>query len=153
MAVVVGGESVEARDEKAADLLTRGFATAQETGPMIGQLTRATTGAPNVAVNMTDQLCSKKGRAAKAKKWKEHQAAMKAGKAEMPIYSAKLSRPRNLVLIQLGGAEGPVPEAVVAAQAATEAQAYADVPIPTWRPDMPVPGLRTTEQGDTAAVQ
>ena len=139
MAVVVGGESVEARDEKAADLLSRGFATAPDTGPMIGQLTRATTGAPNEPINMTDQLCSKKGRAAKAKKWKEYQAAIKAGKAEMPIYSAKLTRPRNLVQIQLGGAEGPVPEAVAAAQAA-DAQAYADVPIPTWRPDMPVPG-------------
>jgi D-alanyl-D-alanine carboxypeptidase len=152
LAVVVGGESVEARDEKAAELLSRGFTAAPDTGPMIGQLAQVTTGAPNMPVNMTDQLCSKKGRAAKAKKWKEHQAAIKAGKAEMPIYSAKLSRPRNLVPIKLGGAEGPVPAAVAAAQAA-DAHAYADVPIPTWRPDMPVPALRTADQGDTAAVQ
>ncbi len=147
MAVVVGGKSVDARDEKAAEMLSRGFGSAPGTGPMLGELMRTTPGA-NVPVNMVQKLCSKEARAARNKKWKELQAAIKAGKVKLvePIYSADLPRPRKLVPIQLGGAEGPVPGVVA------EAQAYADVPIPTWRPDLPLPGLRTAEQGDAAAV-
>lgn len=147
MAIVVGGETIEARDEKAAYLLSRGFASAPGTGPTIGELKRTATGA-NVPVNMTQQLCSKEARAARAKKYKELVAAVKAGKAVMPapIYSADLPRPRRLVPVQLGGAEGPKSRAMAAAEI------YADVPIPVWRPDLPVPGLRTAEQGDAAAV-
>ncbi|MDQ6432611.1 D-alanyl-D-alanine carboxypeptidase family protein [Mesorhizobium sp. LHD-90] len=142
MAIVVGGETVEARDEKAAELLSRGFASAPGAGPTIAELKRTETGA-NVPVNMFEQLCSKEVRAARAKKYKELVAAVKAGKAVMPqpIYSADLSRPRRLVPIQLGGAQGPAAKAMASAEAA-------DVPIPTWRPDMPVPGLRTAQQGD-----
>ncbi len=145
MAVVVGGESVAERDEEAAELLSRGFASAPGTGPMLAELKPA-AGGPNVPVNMFDRLCSKEARAAKAKKFKELQAAIKAGKAVAtePVYSAELPRERRLVPVRLGGAQGPVPKAV--------ASAYADVPIPTWRPDMPVPGLRTTEQGDASTA-
>jgi D-alanyl-D-alanine carboxypeptidase len=145
MAIVVGGETIEARDEEAADLLSRGFASAPGTGPTIGELKRTATG-PNVPADMTKQLCSKEARAARAKKYKALVAAVKAGKAVMPapIYSADLPRPRRLVPIQLGGAQGP------AAKAMAVAEEVAGVPIPTWRPDMPVPGLRTVEQGDAS---
>ncbi|PSJ53173.1 D-alanyl-D-alanine carboxypeptidase family protein [Kumtagia ephedrae] len=148
MAIVVGGESVEARDEKAADLLSRGFAAAPGSGPSLAEL-RPASAARNLPVNMYDQLCSKEVRAARAKKDKELREAIKAGRAvrTVPIYSAELPRPRRLVSVRLGGAQGPVPKAVA------EAQAYADVPIPTWRPDMPVPGLRTAEQGDGATIR
>ncbi len=148
MAVVVGGESVDARDVKAAELLSRGFASAPGTGPLLQQLTPTSKGA-NIPVNMTQALCSKQARAARAKKWKDQKAAIKAGRATPveAIYSLALSRPRKLIPIQLGGAEGPIPSVV------TQAQAFADVPLPTWRPDLPVPSLRTAEQGDAASVQ
>ena len=144
MAIVVGGETIEARDEKAADLLSRGFASAPGTGPTIAELKRIDTGL-NEPVKMFDKLCSKQARAARDKKYKALVAAVKAGKAVMPqpIYSADLPRPRKLVTVQLGGTLGPAAKAMATAEAA-------DVPIPTWRPDMPVPGLRTAEQGDAS---
>jgi D-alanyl-D-alanine carboxypeptidase len=145
LAVVVGGESVDARDEKAAEMLSRGFASAPGSGPQLSQLKPASA-RPNGPTSMYDELCTKKGRAAKLKKAKELQAAIKAGRAAEPVpFLAELQRSRRLVSVKLGGAQGPVPAA------AQQMQAEADVPIPTWRPDLPPPVLKTAEQGDTAA--
>jgi D-alanyl-D-alanine carboxypeptidase len=146
LAVVLGGESVDARDEKAAAMLSRGFASAPGSGPALGELKRSSPG-PNMPTNMFDALCSKQANAAKAKKAKELKAAIKAGRAVDTVspLRAELPRERRLVTVKLGGAQGPVPSAV------QQMQAQADVPIPTWRPDMPPPIFKTAEQGDAAA--
>ncbi len=147
MAIVLGGESVASRDEKAAGMLVRGFATTPAQSPQIGSLAWTASG-PNQPVDMTRQLCSKAARAAAAKKWKEEQAAIKAGLKPAPaaIYLSELNRPRKLVAVGLGGADGPPSKALEAANV------YADVPVPEWRPDLPPPFARPTEQGDAAAA-
>lgn len=142
LAVVVGGTSVDARDEEAAAMLARGFASSPGTGPEIKDLLRTATG-PNEPANMFDQLCSKEARARKEKEWKELQAAIKEGRKQAFV-SAYISEPpsrRNLVSVRLGGATGPAPKSVD--------PAYADVPIPTWRPDLPPPVFA---QGAAAAA-
>jgi D-alanyl-D-alanine carboxypeptidase len=146
LAVVLGGESVAARDAKSAAMLSRGFASAPGSGPALGELKRTSPGS-NMPTNMFDELCSKEARAARAKKAKELQAAIKAGRAAPPVpaLSEELPRKRRLVTVKLGGAQGPVPASV------QRIQAQADVPIPTWRPDMPPPIVKTSEQGDAAA--
>lgn len=146
-AIVVGADSVETRDEKAADMLLRGFATLPNGGPMLADLKASRT--PEQPVDMTETLCSKEVRAARAKKAKELAKAIKAGTAvapPTPIYLTELPRPRLLVPVGLGGATGP------ASKAMPEAQAYADVPIPTWRPDRPAPDLKQVDEGDSAAA-
>jgi len=142
LAVVLGGESVEARDEEAAAMLARGFASSPATGPLITELPRTSTGAIE-PTNMYDKLCSKEARDKKEKEWKELQAAIKEGRKQ-GFVSAYLSEPpkkRNLVSVRLGGASGPAPKAATSE--------YADVPIPTWRPDLPPP---VVAQGDSAAA-
>ncbi len=132
LAVVVGGTSVDARDEQAAAMLARGFASSPGTGPEITDLLRTSTG-PNEPANMFDQLCSKEARARKEKEWKELQAAIKEGRKQAFV-SAYISDPpskRNLVPVRLGGVSGPPPK--------NANSDYADVPIPTWRPDLPPP--------------
>ena len=145
MAVVVGAPSVEDRDEKAAAMLARGFGVTAETGPLLADVKASALIAP---VDMTPQLCSKEVRAARAKAQKELANAIKAGLKEpppIPTYLVELPRPRQLVAVSLGGATGPVPKAVA------EASVVADVPIPSWRPDLPPPLARAAEQGDTGA--
>jgi D-alanyl-D-alanine carboxypeptidase len=146
MAIVLGSESVEKRDEKAAEMLARGFATPVGSGPLMEQLRTSRVAAP--PVNMFDTLCSKEARARKAKEAKELAKAAKQGlqPPPEPTYLAELTRPRNLVPVSLGGATGPVSKAMAAAVV------YADVPIPTWRPDMPPPGGKQGDQGDAAAL-
>ena len=146
MAIVVGGKTVEARDDEAAALLARGFASAPGTGPTLDELKRSATG-PNVPVNMFETICSKEVRAARAKAYKQLLKDVKAGKAIMPqpVYSAELDRERRYVPVHLGGASGPASKAVVAARN------YADVPIPSWRPDVPPPVMEAA-QGDSAAT-
>jgi len=149
MAVVVGAESVAARDEKAAALLIRGFGVASGTGPTLSELKSTDLAAP---FDMTKKLCSKEARAARAKEQTALANAIKAGLKEPTVstYQAELPRPRRLVAVSLGGATGPV------AKAMAQANAAADVPIPSWRPDMPPPDGRLPdgkppEQGDSGA--
>ncbi len=149
IAVVLGGESVAQRDEKAAAMLARGFATTPGSGPALASL-KPPAGGPEAPTNMFDTLCSKEARAARAKAWKEEQAAIKAGKTvtQVSTYLSELTRPRKLVPVWLGGASGPVSKAMA------DAGVYADVPIPSWRPDVPPPAARAqaTEQGDGASA-
>ncbi|MBX3568487.1 MAG: D-alanyl-D-alanine carboxypeptidase [Rhizobiaceae bacterium] len=146
MAVVLGGKTVEARDDEAAALLARGLAAAPGAGPGLDELKRTASG-PNVPDNMFDTLCSKEARAARDKAYKQLLKDIKAGKATMPqpVYAADLGRERRYIPVRLGGATGPVPEHVAQARNA------ADVPIPSWRPDMPAPVIEAA-QGDTAAA-
>lgn len=142
LAVVVGGNSVDARDEEAAAMLARGFAAAPGTGPEIKDLLRTSTG-PNEPGNMYEQLCSKEAREKREKDWKELQAAIKEGRKQafVSAYISEAPEKRKLVPVRLGGVTGPAPKAA--------GSQYADVPIPTWRPDLPPP---VVAQGGAAAT-
>ncbi len=144
LAVVVGGETVEARDNKVAELLDKGFAAPGGTIPL-SEMRSATASGPE---DLTQKLCSKEARAAKAKAWKEQEKLIKQGKAErqIPTYQIPFLRPRKLVAVALGGATGPMSKAMA------EAVVYADVPIPVWRPDRPEPFARDMSEGDTSAA-
>ena len=49
----------------------------------------------------------------------------------------------------MGGAGGPVPKA----RAERESAGIADVPVPSWRPDLPPPVFPQTAEGDTAELR
>ena len=83
----------------------------------------------------------KKPAAAQSEAAADHEAAA----AKSP-WLEKLEKP-NLVAVGLGGAKGPVPLAW--AEARTQ---YADVPIPTPRPDYPPASAKATAQGDSATT-
>lgn len=148
LAVVVGSETVESRDEKAAAMLARGFTVSTSGGPSFFELKPAGSG-PKKPVNMHDEICTKEARAERAKEEKERAEAEKAGKATTEtVYLGEMTRERVLVRVDLGGATGPLSPAAAAIAAAN--RVYADVPIPTWRPDKPAPGVATSQQGDTS---
>jgi D-alanyl-D-alanine carboxypeptidase len=148
LAVVVGSETVDERDEKAAAMLARGFSVSTSTGPTLAEL-KSSGGAPGQPVNMREELCTKEARAARAKEEKEREKAEKEGKIKpQTVYLEEMTRERVLVKVELGGATGPVTAAAAAIAAAS--RVYADVPIPTWRPDKPAPGTQTAQQGGEA---
>jgi D-alanyl-D-alanine carboxypeptidase len=146
LAVVVGSETVDERDEKAAAMLARGFSVSKSTGPSLAEL-KPTGSEPGKPVNMRKELCTKEARAARAKEEKEREKAEKEGKTTPEtVYLGEMTRERVLVKVELGGATGPMSAAAAAIAAAN--RVYADVPIPTWRPDKPVPGIAASQQGD-----
>lgn len=153
VAVVIGSTSVASRAEQTAALLARGFAVTTDRGPTLGALQPSGAG-HDMAINMYDQLCSKGARAALQKKDKERLAKDQdedSAAAQKSVYLQDLKRPRQLVAVSLGGATGPVPRAVAAAFAEESA---GGVPLPTWRPDRPLPpgAEPVAMQGDSAAV-
>jgi D-alanyl-D-alanine carboxypeptidase len=136
-AVVLGEITPQGRAEKAADLLAEGFKMVPS-GPL------TITG---LTAYGDDQLMATDMRAAACgKKTASENTPMRDEKGRLLLKSphiAQMTREPKLVTVSLGGATGPVP----AAFAAIEAKNYADVPIPTWRPDMPMPGVQAA-QGD-----
>jgi D-alanyl-D-alanine carboxypeptidase len=151
MAVVIGSKSVATRAEKAAGMLARGF-TAQTMGaPTLRQLKPSGENLTQ-ATNMYDQLCSKEARARIAKEEKERIARDQDeddAAAQKSIYLSELKQPRNMITVTLGGATGPVPKGVALALAQEE---KAGVPLPSWRPDKPLPvGAEPLVQGDGGA--
>ena len=132
LAVVIGEATVEARADKAADLLARGFALPGDTAPYLGQL-RPTGSEPKQAVNLRPVICTEAH-------WKAVTEAR--GPSGEPAYkSPHLHEPTRdpvTVAIGLGGATGPE----------SPAPRYADVPIPTPRPtDYQPAGLATAQGG------
>ena len=120
LAVVIGEPTVEARADKAANMLARGFETPGDTAPYLGQL-RPTGKEPASAVNLRPVICTQEH-------WKAVTEAR--GPEGKPLYtSPHLSRQPlrepQAVAVALGGATGPAPDV----------PHYADVPIPTPRPD------------------
>ena len=74
--------------------------------------------------------------------------------APKSLYQQKLDHAPTLVAVGLGGATGPTPKAMLG----HAGQEFADVPIPTWRPDRPAPAGAdpavvgaNAAQGDQAA--
>jgi D-alanyl-D-alanine carboxypeptidase len=121
IAVVIGEVSADDRDVKAASLLAKGLtasgfaaprlASMQPTGRMLAQ-----------ATNMRPEICTKEAR--------KRLAAKRNAEGKIVVrspYLHEMTRPRKVVMIALGDADGPAPAGVV----------YADVPIPTPRPDYP----------------
>ncbi|AZO45616.1 D-alanyl-D-alanine carboxypeptidase [Mesorhizobium sp. M7D.F.Ca.US.005.01.1.1] len=128
VAVVLGEKSAVTRAETAAKLLDQGFDT-----PAAGSAT-VTTLAPYgdlVSPNdMHDEVCKKKTP-------QEQSEAPPVVAKDVPKspYQEKLDHVPTLVAVGLGGATGPAPKAMLD----QGAQEYADVPIPSWRPDRPAP--------------
>ncbi|MER9435883.1 D-alanyl-D-alanine carboxypeptidase family protein [Mesorhizobium sp. M0618] len=128
VAVVLGEKSAVTRAETAAKLLDQGF-----DAPAAGSAT-VTTLAPygdTVSPNdMQDEVCKKKTP-------QEQSEAPPVAAKDVPKspYQEKLDHVPTLVAVGLGGATGPAPKAILD----QGGQEYADVPIPSWRPDRPAP--------------
>ncbi|RUV39555.1 MULTISPECIES: D-alanyl-D-alanine carboxypeptidase family protein [unclassified Mesorhizobium] len=128
VAVVLGEKSAVTRAETAAKLLDQGFDV-----PAAGSAT-VTTLAPygdTVSPNdMKDEVCKKKTP-------QEQSEAPPVAAKDVPKspYQEKLDHVPTLVAVGLGGATGPAPKAILD----RGGQEYADVPIPSWRPDRPAP--------------
>ncbi|MER9351594.1 D-alanyl-D-alanine carboxypeptidase family protein [Mesorhizobium sp. M0239] len=128
VAVVLGEKSAVTRAETAAKLLDQGF-----DAPAAGSAT-VTTLAPygdTVSPNdMQDEVCKKKAPAEQS----EAPPVVAKNVPKSP-YQEKLDHVPTLVAVGLGGATGPAPKAILD----QGGQEYADVPIPSWRPDRPAP--------------
>jgi D-alanyl-D-alanine carboxypeptidase len=128
VAVVLGEKSAVTRAETAARLLDQGFDT-----PAAGSATVATlapygdTVSPN---DMHDEVCKKK-----TPQEQSEVPPVVAKDVPKSPYQEKLDHVPTLVAVGLGGATGPAPKAILD----QGAQEYADVPIPSWRPDRPAP--------------
>jgi D-alanyl-D-alanine carboxypeptidase len=136
VAIVLGEQSALSRAEAAADLLDQGFAL--PAGPrLISLATLKPSGDVLATHNMREEICSKKP----ASEQSEAAAAPKKDAPKSP-YQIKLEHP-HMVTVSLGGATGPVPPAM------RNRVEYADVPLPTWRPDQPLPsGSKAVAAGD-----
>ncbi len=128
VAVVLGEKSAVTRAETAAKLLDQGFDT-----PAAGSASVATLapyGDTVSANDLHDEICKKKAPT-------EQSEAPPAAAKDVPKspYQEKLDHVPTLVAVGLGGATGPAPKAMLG----QAGQDYADVPIPSWRPDRPAP--------------
>jgi D-alanyl-D-alanine carboxypeptidase len=141
VAVVLGEQTAISRAEAAARLLDVGFALPNGSPTTISTLQPyGDTQTPN---DVRDIVCHKKT----PEEQSEAPPAKSAADKPKSPYQEKLDHP-PLVAISLGGATGPLPTAMQDAAG----NAYADVPIPGWRPDLPPPaGFEVSAQGDQAA--
>jgi len=136
-AIVLGETTPQGRAEKVADLLAEGFETSSSGDLTIAGLTPYGDNRL-VATDMRAAACGNKTAS--------ENTPMRDEKGRLLLKSphiAQMTREPELVTVGLGDATGPVPPAF----AEIEARNYADVPIPTWRPDMPIPGAQSV-QGD-----
>lgn len=126
LAVVIGERSSEERAVKAADLLAAGFGRSAAGAPTLASMTPSGQGLDRTT-NMRDRICTKAA----------YKARLDAGEIDSrgrvivssPHLAEKPAREPVLVAVGLGGATGPR-----SPYAADEIE-YADVPIPTPRPD------------------
>ena len=128
VAVVLGEKSAISRAEAAAKLLDQGFDKPATGSTTLAALTPyGDTLSPN---DLHDEICKKKP------KEEQSEAAPEVAAKDKPKspYQVKLDHP-TLIAVGLGGATGPVPKAFVD----QADQNYADVPLPSWRPDRPAP--------------
>lgn len=143
VAVVLGEQSPITRAETTARLLDQGFAAPDSSWTTVAAL--PAYGDTTSVNDLRDELCKKKP----AKEQSE--AAVPVGdKAPKSPYREKLDHVPTLVAVGLGGATGPKPRAMLDASG----REYADVPLPTWRPDLPQPpGAEPTVIGSATATQ
>lgn len=146
VAVILGEQSAVSRAEAAARMLDVGFAV-----PTSGTTTVATLQSYGDTTSVNDmraEVCEKKP-------VEEQSEAVAMGDKDTPKspYQQKLQNPM-LVAVAIGGATGPLPKAMLD-QGGNE---YADVPLPVWRPDLPmppgaepvIPGLSAAAHGEQA---
>ncbi|MDX8455421.1 D-alanyl-D-alanine carboxypeptidase family protein [Mesorhizobium sp. VK9D] len=142
VAVVLGEKSAVSRAEAAAKLLDQGFdSTAAGSTTLAALKPYGDTLSPN---DMHDEICKKKP------KDEQSEAAPTVDAKDKPKspYQVKLDHP-TLIAVGLGGATGPAPKAFVD----QVDQNYADVPLPSWRPDRPAPaGAEPLATGTAAAA-
>jgi D-alanyl-D-alanine carboxypeptidase len=143
-AVVLGQITPQGRADKAADLLAGGFSTSGSATLTISSLIPYGEG-QTVATDMREAACGAQGASERTP------IRDKNGKLLLKSPHLKdMERQPELVTVSLGGATGPVPAAFAAVEAERN---YADVPIPTWRPDMPIPGsAQQSAQGDDSQM-
>ena len=137
VAIVLGEKSAIGRTDAVASLLEHGFAETGKQGAALASL--PAYGLRGAApANLREEVCGKKKPAAA-----QSEAAPDPGTvvAKSP-WLVKIPSPK-LVAVGLGGATGPIPLAMRNA----DGQEYADVPIPTPRPDYP-PVAKASAQGD-----
>lgn len=127
-AVVLGAPSQVERGGTAANLLTKGFEADGAVAPHIDALVPYGENRMN-AVDLRPQVCSQDAVAARIEKGDDEEMLI----ANSPYVGALAHEP-NPVTVGLGGATGP--ESTV--------PRYADVPIPTPRPDYPAARTATT---------
>jgi D-alanyl-D-alanine carboxypeptidase len=144
VAVVLGEKSAVSRAEATAKLLDQGFGMPAATSTTLAALKPyGDMLSPN---DMQDEICKKKA----PEEQSEAAPEVAAKDAPKSPYQVKLDHP-TLVAVGLGGATGPAPKAFVD----QTNQNYADVPLPSWRPDIPAPAGAepsvTAAQGDQPA--
>jgi D-alanyl-D-alanine carboxypeptidase len=131
LAVVIGEPTVEARGDKTADMLARGFAKSGADAPSLIQL-RPSGNEPKQATNLRSTICTEAH-------WKAVTEAR--GPGGKPLFkSQNLQAPTRTpvsVTVALGGATGPE----------STAPRFADVPIPTPRPTDYMPVSATAQGG------
>jgi D-alanyl-D-alanine carboxypeptidase len=119
IAVVLGSESVEERAELAAELLTKGFSRSTFGAPRLASM-QPYGPMRTTATNMRTMICS-----AEARQERLAQRDEQGRRVIRSPYMSEFDRPRRVVQVGTGGAEGPMPVSA----------SVADVPIPTPRPD------------------
>lgn len=146
VAVVLGERSAITRAETAAKLLDQGFATPAPSWLTVAAL--PAYGDTMSANDMNDEICKKKP----AEEQSEAAPAVGDKGKDVPKspYQEKLDHVPTLIAVGLGGATGPTPKAMLDASG----QEYADVPLPTWRPDRAPPsGAEPVVAGSATAAQ
>lgn len=143
VAIVLGSKDAQTRAMDAAAMLDVGFAN-----PNAGSQTVATLpfygDATREPVNQRPIICP-----TPVKSKKQEQPSEQAQERPDSPFKKKLDHPPKLVEVGLGGATGPVP----LARRGQKEEDVADVPIPLWRPDLPVPeGFSASVQGDSGAA-
>jgi len=148
-AIVLGADSITDRAAQTAALLAQGFTDAEAAGPTLASMPVDGNGVGE-ATNMRQALCSKEARQKKKQKLADAGGEDDTDQAPLVMgspYLHKLDHPRNVVMVSLGGATGPggLPEPVE----------YADVPIPTPRPDYTPPAkpAKPVAKAQSATVQ
>ncbi|MER8404998.1 D-alanyl-D-alanine carboxypeptidase family protein [Mesorhizobium sp. M0185] len=146
VAVVLGEQSAITRAEAAAKLLDQGFATPAPSWLTVAAL--PAYGDTMSANDMNDEICKKKP----VEEQSETAPAVGDKGKDVPKspYQEKLDHVPTLIAVGLGGATGPKPKAMLDASG----QEYADVPLPTWRPDRAPPaGAEPVVAGSATAAQ
>ena len=133
-------------DPTAARLLDQGFAMPDPNWLTVAAM--PAYGDTMSANDMHDEICKKKAPE------EQSEAAPPVAAKDVPKspYQEKLDHVPTLVAVGLGGATGPAPKAMLD----QGGQEFADVPLPSWRPDIPAPkgsepvvvGSATPVQGD-----
>ena len=140
VAIVMGEKDAHSRAIAAAALLDEGFAkpgTGSQTVASLPFYGDATAGEPR---NMRPVICPKP-----VKGEKKAQPGEQAQEKPDSPFRKKLDHPPKLVAVGLGGATGPVP----LARRGQQDEDVADIPVPSWRPDLPAPaGFEAAAQGD-----